>query len=76
MTELREAYIGCRIAHCQFVTAWDGLTPPKYIHAYEPATGVHFVVEKRMGAWMDVDVSQIVYMLNKGKEDKVEGENT
>ena len=61
---LREAYRGGRIVKCQFVTEWD-LTPPKYVHAYEPKTGIHFVVSQQMGAWMDVEISSIVYRLNR-----------
>lgn len=62
--DLREAYIGSRIVKCQFVTKWEGFDPPKYVHAFEPSTGRHFVVSLQMGAWMDVDVSHIVRMLN------------
>ena len=61
--DLRDAYRGGRIVKCQFVTEWD-LTPPEYVHAYEPKTGQHFVVSQQMGAWMDVDVSRIVRILN------------
>lgn len=66
--ELREAYRGGRIVKCQFITEWEGSDHPKYVHAFEPKTGIHFVVSQRMGAWMDVDVGSVVHRLNTHKE--------
>lgn len=70
---LREVWMGGHnYVKCQFLTSWEGSNPPKYVHAYEPAAGLHFVVTQRLGCWAKADVAELVYKLNRQVEEESE----
>jgi len=62
MSDLRKIERAGRDIEVQFLTQWDQ-KPPKYVHCYDPKGGKHFIVEQRMGAWMEVDIGLLVHKL-------------
>lgn len=77
MNEGREVWrTGHKATQCHFVTKWKAASDvPKYVHAYDIERDQNFIAEQRMGAWMEVDIQDLVWTLNSRTDIKIKKYN-